>query len=1417
MPIPPDSNRSGKEHYRRYPIPSLALGVNDSMNPARLRDGEMSLVENVDFDRDSVKGTGGALKFGNQPLPTAGVLTRATFGALPLAAGVSVPQRGRVDIPYSQDTDIGGNFALDDGGVPTDPFGHSYHTRRGGAFDFTVSFMLPADEKLFDRRITTGVDQSDGGVSSFGGLDRYDEALEECTLIVQKGGDGLSAMSWALGIVNTGRQFEAITGFASADRVSNYALVFMWLDAPGWGAMSPLNMRYLVGAGGANVGSTGRSSTQAYRAVVANYFVEPGRAYHVSVGLKLDTGSSFSGGTAADPTATWNGDGVFTIAIRDDAGSFSELSSSNGGLAVWKGPTDSLQYLTRYGVRFSGRDMLHVGLGYRFMPWSGWGFVPCGMDSAPLEAGGFRMLDIGAQAKPAAFTPTHQVSHAGANSYVTINSQGMHGGTDSNCPNPLDPRELGVAVPWGGLYDTASATIPNQGTASRSEALRNYWLVPWGGNAAPDTERNGPRLKIEYYTESGASYRFEVSSGAGLPAFSNLDFCIVGFRWHQRPLLVSNFRIYDGDAVARDWTSERERWTLGAASRLEDANEPNGSALLACWPLGDAGGGACRELVGGRTAFLAPHTLGKGGGVYLSGEGEAVVLDLSEHPVFEREMRAMLRSQSQGFAIELVVRIPQAHYARIEAPASGGRRARFAPVLASWECQGDEPGYEESAAPILRLTHGALYATGTGTSPFFFPQGFSVEAAVGNDQESGALQTVIEPWSSSTASRWDLDAPWVGQSVRIQVGVQSTGTADQFNVYIAATPKSAFLPADGDPSEAEFAYFSTTTIDRRDLARTAVVIGGAWRPDSLGMGELRARLVLEEVIVYGAAAPGALPASSGGIVTSRNGKLSGSARLPLRRLEPSDLLHPLGPQKCGIETVAGDDTILPASGGVFFDGQPEASLDALRETYLLSQGDTLTVGLESTRPKRIEEFYWVSSVAAGGSSATLSRGFEGGTRSNGGAWSFRVIGYTAFADDTSRKAITAGGGALAVGATDPSAVSITDQFWQNVAPVSAPWRVAFLQGGAAVADVIPRWWRGLSTPRRNPVLGLRSVGDRLFAATRGSLFEADDRWRADGPTDAATSSIEIRAEDLGGVSMPLEQDRIEFATATNVRVSNLSFRPIYYDAWVKLNAYHDYQTILWVGSKATDPSKDAGTHKVHLWTRLARGYPEIALGSTEAAAGGVPEKGLYVARSSGRVPLGVWTHVRFVLRSSGGTNDISQSVDIYLNGRATTVSLNAIPAAAVSPRWLAAASLTGSGEVAVIGAARDSYRSQRANGVFADGDVGGRILEPERIDGWLHALDGLICEVACAQDNASNFTPSAITYSSPRFYASLQEGVGHRPRDAGTAAQYGVVVSHPGISLLHELGAGESPAAWASYGNRLFVTTGGRPAYVEVP
>jgi hypothetical protein len=1439
-----ENNRPGKEHYRRYPIPSLAMGINDSVNPARLNDGELSSAENVDFDRDSVKSSGGSIKFNNQQLPHSAVRTKVTYSALSTlgtsALPGSVPQRGRVDVPYDEKLDIGGDFAAYDAGVPAASPSHTFHTRRGKSFDVSISFQIPQDQPLFGRKTSAGVNPSSPSI--FGGsLDNYDEALEDCTIILQKGGDGLAAMSWALGVVNTGAMFERITGASTASRVSDYALVFMWLDAPQWGGHDAGAMRYAVGSGSANVGTTGRYSTHAYRAIVANYFVETGKTYHVAVSLKLDTGSPFSGGTLSDPAAAWNQDGVFTIVAKDEDGASSILSTSSSGLYVWKGPQDSIEYLKRYGVRFSGRDMMHVGLGYRFTPWSGWGFVPFGPDSAPLEAGGFRMIDVGAQAQPSNYSTTWLASHTLGNAYLTINLQGMHGGQSEYCPHPLTPLEINVTgLPavgtdnWPGLRSTMSGGyVPTQGTAGESHALRNYWIAMWGSSGSTDF-RYGGRLLIRSYYESGASYRFDVDGGASVANFSNTSFCIVGFRWNQRELVVSNLRIFDASVRLRDWSSARALWALSSYSVPGDSSDPDSDILLASWPMDDGGGGVVIDSVGGRSAYLSPYMLGQKDGLYLSGEGEAVCLDMSENPAFMREMKESLRSGSTGFAIELVAKFPQAFYARMFASAytSVGYIAEHSPVIASWEAKTDDQA-EYKPRPIIRLSAGGAHQF-TGASrenPFYFPQGFSCSVAASGDQYGQGILAAVPAWSSTTSSRWSLSGAWVGQKIRIQFGVQPNGTEDSYSVYIAASPKSVLNPADGDPSEAEFAYFATATISKKDLARSVIVIGGAWNPfdpqtddqERHSLGSYRARMIVEEAIVYAAPAPGKLPATSGGVSASRDGKLTSQDRLPLRKLKAEDFKYPLSATSSGITAADASAVIYPSDASNFFTQQARDSSQSVAGTFVRVEGEDILLGMESTTPKKKENFHYVSSVSSGGASATFATPFTAKSQENAGAYSFRVVGYTAFSDYIGDKPLSLGSGSAYKPLTATvDDVVLTDEVWKNVAPISDGWRLAVVGGQTGAAGIVPTWWRSGCVPRKNPVLGLKSAGGRLFAATKGCLYEVDDRWRVDGPSTSLSSSLAVIGDESGGVSFPLQSDRVEFSSAAGCLLPSSSFVSKSYDAWIKIDAYRQYQTILWVGSKLTDPLKLAGsttgTHSVNVWTRLASGYPEIAIGSSQLAAGGAPEKGLYVARGSSRVPLGAWTHVRFcVLQSSAG--NISRDVRVFVNGRSCSVSINAVPAASVAPDWLLTSQVSGqSGSIACIGTARDAYVKGIAASAYVDDFAGGQILRPDVYRGWMHCLDGLVCQAACFSGPAmSSFDPYSISYTSPAFLAvAPADGVGHKVYDSG-GGQYGVIHSHPGISLFHELGPSDMPASWAVYGKRLFVTTGGRPAYVQTP
>jgi hypothetical protein len=1408
-------NQPGRRHYRRYPIKPLALGLNDALNPALLQDGQTPDCENVDFDRESVSGSGGAVKFNNQPAPHSGVLT--TVSEAPLGG---VPSRGYVFVPYRREQDLGGDFALS--GTALNTSTHEFHGRRGKSFTFSIGFRLPIDEKLYAPQAGSGAP-----ASASSEINTYDEGLEECSLLAQKGGDAFSPMSWALGIVNTGDQFETITGAAAFDRPSNYALVFMWYDAPGWGAYGGNQMRYLVGAGGANVGSSGRQATIGLRAIIAKAFIEPGRDYQVAVRLRLDTGTP-GDATSSNPTAAWNSDGAFEIVLRDQAGTVTRCATSGTDLFSWKGPIDNFDYLTRYGVRFSGRDPMFLGLGMRFEPWADQGFAPLGLDSARLASGGHRMIDVSASGPPAAYPAGQTCNYTIGVAHLSINLQGMHGNAANaaaNLPNPYDPLDLATAAgPWPGLFNAGTGAIPDQGTAGQSEALRNCWVALWNGGGATPTAIRGGRVRIGHYAEGGGTNRLVRADGlvAGTGWATNAPFFVIVFRWRQRPLALSSFRIW---TTARDLTTARARFSLASYSLPDDLTEPDISSLVGEWPMDDAGGGVLRDRVAGNDAYLAPYTLGRGSGkLFLSGEGEALTLDMEEDSVLRRELAEMLRSGSSGFAIEFSCVIPQAYYGREVLVGATQRRTQGAPVLASWEIRDDTPALRVAARPMLRLSNASAVPFAAASHPFFFPQGFTLEVDTQPDNETGSLAVAVEPWSTGPVANFSTTAEWVGERIRIQIGVQSTGNPDEYRVYMAASPKSVLAPAAGDPPNAEFAYFSTLTISRRALLRSVVVIGGAWRPESLRVGEFNARMIVEDVRVFGVAAPGALPAASGGVTPAGTGKLSGARALPPGKLSRADLLNPLNAAASGVNVTRESASVASAGGVPFFASEPEDTLDAAKETFVRVSRDELEVRQEDTAPVVLNEFYYAPSVS--GSTLTLSRPFDGPTMRNVSAASFRVIGYTAFDDDISHITVqTSMGAPFAAGTNVPSDAGITRYVFANLSPCAAEWTIRTLSPAVFALDAAPRWWRAPSVPRRNPVLGMRSHRGQLFAATRGALYLADDRWRTDGPTETIKRSLHLRGRMLegSGACAPLESDGVRFDSATGLEVTGARLGTGFsIDAWVKLDALADVQTILWVGSLSTNPMRNAsgsaGQHKVHLWIRLANGAPELAIGSTATFDGtNRPAGGLFVARGAATLKVGEWTHVRFALAGAQSNTWISSSVGCFVNGRSVGVRLLATENAAPSDSWVQLSGMVPiAGCSALLGVARDAYSDPETARPFVDTVAGGVVFRPNRFHGRLHALGGLLARVAARTGAATaGFQPEALADASPTFLAlAAPEGIGHKTLDSG-GAQYGVIESHPAISLFHEMGLHENPASWALYGAALFVTTGGRPVHVR--
>jgi hypothetical protein len=301
-----------------------------------------------------------------------------------------VPARGAGFFPYVAASDIGGQF-ISEGDLMTSS--EVFHIRRGRSFEFDVSFRIPPEEKLY---ATPTLGSLAPAVPALPMIppDGFDEALDECFCIIQKGGDRLTPMSWALAVVNVGNFPQAT--HLPAQRVSNYALCFLWYDAPQWGEWNVGVMKYNLNDGEDPLSGGGSQfCTQAYRAVVIHRYVEPNVDYSVSIQLQMDSGSC--GATAIPKDTTWVNDGFFRAQVWGNRTTYTNHSFDEDGgakdLDIFKGPADSLSYLCKYGIRYAGKDARFAGMGNRFIPWMRCGFVPFGADLAPLRAGGFSMVD----------------------------------------------------------------------------------------------------------------------------------------------------------------------------------------------------------------------------------------------------------------------------------------------------------------------------------------------------------------------------------------------------------------------------------------------------------------------------------------------------------------------------------------------------------------------------------------------------------------------------------------------------------------------------------------------------------------------------------------------------------------------------------------------------------------------------------------------------------------------------------------------------------------------------------------------------------------------------------------------------------------------------------------------------------------
>ncbi len=1519
-----------RRSLRLFPIDS---GLNLNVNPFRLSPGESPDALNVDFDRGSAKASGGAIKFGNKVAPRPGVrCSPSKDGRLPVLYEKSAPVVGHVTLPWKSEQDIGGDFVVATHGSETDARSKRvFASRRGKSFGMKVSFRLPETEKLFSaptNPTNSSTYQSTSDLRTHAGADL---AIDEFTAIAQKGGDGMSPMSWALGVVNTGELLDVdvdrgdnVLGIPTTtyqQRPSNYMLCFMWLDAPGYGAWRPSGMRYLLTDGTVSEAIDGTGSgahcTLAYRAMVVPVFVEPGRTYHVEMQLSMDTGTA---GTGSTPTTDWEEDGRIDFFCKTDDDAVQQYSWESGGSNTvyrWKGPADSLEYFAKYGIRWSGREEMHLGLGYRCAPWTSAGFIHAGIDSAPMENGGYQVSDH-SQASVTTYddydkpdqppgagntkTVLHQLrcAHAASEDNVEINYSGMvdfgtglagEWGTETSV---WDGIYIGGRHPWG-IHDQAWQGLdPDQVGGVNTEALRGYRLVfQRDGDGVDSTDAAGFLLTINTMENSSAyagatySYRMTPETGLGFVDSAAADFgpgagythnatfavVVRAFRWHQRETEISDFRIYD---APRSYTDKQAEWSLWHETVLDDTLEPGVKDLVGLWPLTDGSGGVCKDRVAGNHGVFAPFALPQVDGgiegekqVYLSGEGERIQLDFSSNPALKDLLRQSLQDGKSGFAVQMRFRPTGAVYGqsrKIAGPPDGQTNitdnlweSKFAPDLIDWSVKDvdqvdsangtdyHDHGQHVPLRPLLRFGHRihTEFRIGDQTNTFgrseawHYPMPFDVKVGNNGDEEGLGLFVPNASEAGNTAfgyswyqltnvnvPRYRKDAEWANRTVTVQVGVEPSDTEETVNVYIAWTPSEALLSTT-QPPNAEFAFYEQVTFHRKDLERSVLTIGGGSDPFERAWCEMGCKMFVDAVRVFGAAAPGDLPTSAGAAVAAGTGKILGGHAHPDRELEVEDILRPVGGGTQAVTVTRRSSTVNAAGNAEFPLTRPEADLESILGTFLQVQDERLLVPTEEGLPKTYPKAYFIERVTA--TALILARPYEGDTKVGVAASTFRIIGYSSFGDAIQDKPLPLGKGKpLTYGETLVGDAVQTAVYWKNPAPGGADWRVTLLSPVAVgrATDIHPRWCRGLVSSRGNRILGLKALEQVLYAAAQGSLFEADDRWRLSGPTRTINRALHVRArrDDQSGFAMPLQDDRVVFDDAS-VITSPSSGRQLFFDGWVKLDGRFPVQTIVWVGREDSDPSKDVnGTngHEASWWFRLRDGHPELAVGSTGLVGGSAPEKGLFVAKAEGRVPVGEWAHVRALIE-----RDSANYIEpvFWINGKLVPTIIQEREDTLSSPNWMIGANAVGAdaNQKVVIGCARDSELEVSDSGDDA-------IAAPDRRQGWMHSLAGEVsCVVISTQldeihfKRAENFDPRAIDYdTAPTGWAAFvrvlsvggEVGVGHMVYDS-KQDRYGRIHSHPLISLWHEMGDSENPVSFATYEREIYAANGGRVAIIE--
>ena len=1514
----------------------LSSGLNKQQPALLLGASETPDAINVDYDEGSVRASGGGIKFGNKTAPRPGVFCKPSpDGRLPVLYGKSAPVRGQVLLPYREEQDIGGDFGISTHSTDTDPKSQRiFAARRGKSFGMKIGFKLPSDEKLFGAPTNPKNATHYLSTSDLRTVLGADLALDEMTIVAQKGGDGMTPMSWALGIVNTGALLDTdvgggnnLLGVATSlyqSRLSNYMLCFLWLDSPGYGAWRPPGMRYLLTNGTVSEAQDGTGAgdhcTLAYRAFAVPLFIEPGRAYHVEVGLIRDTGSS---GTGATPTTAWNDDAKITFDCKVDDGSvqhfeYAQSAPASATIYRYKGPSDSLEYFGKYGVRYAGRDEMHLGLGYRCAPWTAGGHLYAGIDSAPVENYGFLVSDHSevlvstyddlqkpdqpaGGGNPATVLYQLRVAHKASEANLEVNYAGMvdfgaglaaQWGTETSVWDGIG--NFG-RHPWGihdrswqGLDpDVASATGFN------TEALRGYRLV-FQRDAEGVTLTNAAGFLISINTMENLaayagppvtySYRFTPETGAGFVDNAAADFgpgagytynanfyvTVRCFRWNQRPTIVSDFRIYTS---ARSFTDKLADWSLWHETSLVDTAEPGAANLVGYWPLNDGEGGVCRDLVAGNDGVFAPFALpvvtaGLEGSkqLFLSGEGERPKLDFGKNPVLRELLRQSLKDGKSGFAIQLKFRMTGAFYGmqrKIAGPLDGVAgttdflwEAKFAPDLLTWAAAATDPvtptvgspyfghGQHEQLHPLLQFGHRIHTEFRTAdpanafasSEPFFYALPFDLKVPVDGDEGGLGLFVAGSEQSGAAAfgyswyqlanenfDRYHKNADWVGRTVTVQIGVEPTDTAETVNVYVAWTPSEALISTI-QPPDAEFAFFESETMSRRDLERSVIVIGGGVDPFERSWMEMGGKMFVDSVRVFGCAAPGDLPANAGAAVAAGAGKIRGGHTLPDRELTTDDILRPVGGGTQAVSVTRHSATVDAAGNTDFPTGRPEKDLENILGTFLRVQLEDLVLPQEETFRTSYPRAYFIEALTA--TTLTISSPYQDSTKIGVAASTFRLIGYTAFGDDVSSKPLPLGKGKpLTYGATLVEDAVDTAPYWANLAPAGIDFNVTLLSPVAVgrALDLHPEWVRGLAAPRRNPILGIASLEESVFAAAQGSLFEVDDRHRLTGPNDTLNRSVEFRArrDAVSGFSMPLEDDRCVVLDASSFTMP-ASGRQLIWDAWIQIDEYFPFQTIAWCGRQDTDPAKDASLtgHAVSWWFRLSNGSPQLCLGSTGVSGGSVPLKGLFVAKGNARVPLGEWVHVRWMMLRTGSNYQLPV---LFINGKIVAVTAFEIEDTLTLPDWTIAANDIDPASTfdLVLCCARDS------EALTSSAPTVNTVL-PERQQGWMHCLGGRLgLFVFSTQledvlfDDGAPFDPHAVVYTEGGGFSLLSQilfgdgkGIGHALEDA-KQSKVAALHAHPFISLWHKMGPRAERVSFANYGREIYAANGGRVVIIE--